>query len=235
MKKRNIPIYAFAALLLIIGTLIIIYPHVRQLQYKLEAVNRTHAFLTRAETVQQDTPSLLEDLYQKMVAYNEHLFETHQSGLIDSEAYEKVDFSIADYGFPDEMIGYLSIPAMDLELPIYLGASGENMDKGAVHLSQTSLPVGGINTNTVIAAHRGAATAAMFRHIEVLKPGDPIYVTTFAGKLAYKVTDTTIISPNDRDAVLIQEGKDMLTLVTCHPFPFNYQRYVVYCQRVTDG
>lgn len=130
-------------------------------------------------------------------------------------------------------MGYVTIPAIDEELPLYLGADEENLSKGAAVLAKTSMPVGGTNTNCVIAAHRGYGGVAMFRDIEELSVGDKVYVTNLWETLTYEVVRIIVIRPDDLDAVKIVEGEDMVTLVTCHPYPHNYQRYVVYCQSVS--
>ena len=79
----------------------------------------------------------------------------------------------------DNVAAVIEIPRMDVELPVYLGATRENMERGAVQLGQTSLPVGGVNTNCVIAAHRGYRGIPMFRDIEALRPGDEVIVHNF--------------------------------------------------------
>ena len=133
------------------------------------------------------------------------------------------------------MIGYIKIDAMNIEVPLYIGANEENLRKAAVVLSQTSMPIGGENTNCVIAAHRGGYNGqAMFRDIEVLKQGDIIEITNLWETLQYEVAKCIVITPDDIDAVKIIPGQDMVTLVTCHPYGNNYQRYVVYCTRVQD-
>ena len=91
----------------------------------------------------------------------------------------RLDFDTA--GLPDDMIGYITIDAMDEEMPLYIGANKENMSKGAVVMGQTSMPVGGENTNCVIAAHRGYRGIPMFQYIEVLQPGDKVEITNLWG------------------------------------------------------
>jgi len=147
-------------------------------------------------------------------------------------ALEVVEFSLVTFGFEEEMIGYISIPRMNVDLPIFLGASDANMNRGAAHLTQTSLPVGGVNTNSVISAHRGMATAAMFRDVELLQLGDEIFITNFYQTLVYQVVETRIIFPNEINEILIQSGRDLVTLVTCHPFRHNFQRFLVFAERV---
>ena len=177
-------------------------------------------------------PVKYQALLQAMRDYNERIYAENQIGLSDAWSYQTPSFDLAAYGIEDGIVGVIYIPALDVELPIYLGASNENMAKGAVHLSQTSLPIGGENTNAVIAAHRGWYDAAFFRYIEKLRPGDKLTITNLWETLTYEVTEIKIIDPNDIDEILIQPGKDMVTLLTCHPYASGgRQRYVVYCER----
>ena len=229
-KKRPIIAIVFVFLIFMAGILVILYPYYKQKVYIREA---KHAIQRFEESVSALGQTSLEKLREEMTEYNRRLFKTKQDGLVSTEAYEQADFSISEYGFEDGVLGYLSIPVMDIMLPVLIGATKENMNGGAVRLSQTSLPIGGENTNTVMAAHRGYATAAMFRDIEILSEGDLIFFTNFFETLEYKVVETRVIVPSDIDAVLIQEGRDLITLITCHPFRFNYQRYLVYAERVS--
>lgn len=174
----------------------------------------------------------LDDLYRRMEEYNENLFLTGQIGLADPFSYETPSFDLLEFGFAENIVGYIEIPKIDVRLPVYLGASEENMNKGAVHLSQTSLPIGGNNTNCVIAAHRGSTIGFMFRNIHKLEIGDEIYVANFRETLTYKVVETKIILPNEIDEVMIRAGKDMVTLSSCNPIGHNYERYIVFSERV---
>ena len=109
------------------------------------------------------------------------------------------------------------------------------MADGAAHLSQTSLPVGGNNTNCVIAGHRGYNGASYFRYITDLQVGDTVIITNLWETISYTVTSTDIIEPNDVSKILIQENREMLTLLTCHPYASGgRQRYVVYCERTNE-
>ena len=172
-----------------------------------------------------------EDLLREMREYNQGIYEEEQESLCDAWSYQQNVFDFHSAGLEDDMVGYITIDAMNIEIPLYIGANEENMGKGAVVLSQTSMPIGGDNTNCVIAAHRGWYTSPMFQDIEVLQPGDEVKVTSLWGTLTYEVVKCIVIYPDDIEAVKIQEGQDLLTLVTCHPYTKNYQRYVVYCSR----
>lgn len=102
-------------------------------------------------------------------------------------------------------------------MPIYLGATEQHMANGAAHLSQTSLPIGGENTNCVIAGHRGYNGASYFRYIDKLNVGDLVSVTNLWETLTYRVCEIKIIDPHDVTEILIQPRRELLTLLTCHP------------------
>lgn len=179
--------------------------------------------------------SVLGRLLQRVERYNETLYQDGQKDLKDPFSYEVSSINLSEYGIADDLFGFLEIPKLNVKLGIYLGATSSNMAKGAVHLTQTSLPIGGINTNSVIAAHRGTRHQDMFLHIDRLKPGDRVIITNAWKTLIYSVTSTAIIAPNAIQKVLIQPGRDMVTLISCNPYGKSTQRYVVYCDRVQNG
>lgn len=183
---------------------------------------------------EQKEPGLHQDLREAMEAYNLQLAQD-QSGLDSVDSYEAPGLNLEDYGLgADDAVGYVEIPAMDVTLPLYLGASRSHMNDGAVVLGQTSMPIGGSSTNCVIAAHRGWNGKAMFRDVELLQEGDLVYLTNLWETLTYQVTGISIIWPDEVEAVAIQPGQDMMTLLTCHPYTANTYRYLVYCRRVAD-
>lgn len=175
-------------------------------------------------------PKLLARLYAEMVKYNHELFESGQQ-LVDPFCYEQESFNLAEYSVYDYIFGYVSAPSIDLNMPIYLGASANNMWLGAAQMTGTSMPIGGNNTNAVLASHRGVINKTMFDNIVFLNEGDSVYITTLWTTLEYKVVKTEVILPTESDKVKIQPGKDMLTLLTCHPYGYSDYRYVVYCER----
>lgn len=170
------------------------------------------------------------ELLARMQEYNRQLFETGHSGLKDAFSYTQAAFDLQQWGIPSEVIGVLTIPAMGEELPVYLGATQENLSRGVAVLGQTSMPVGGLNTNCVIAGHRGWMGNAFFREIERLEKGDAVYLTTYWGEKTYRVVDISIILPDDTQAIKTQAGRELLTLLTCHPYTVGTHRYVVYCE-----
>lgn len=174
-------------------------------------------------------------LYNDMREYNDSIFTNGQSGLSDAWAYEQSGFDLSAYGMSEGAVAVLRIPAMnDLEMPVFLGASKKNMSRGAAQLGETSMPIGGNNTNCVIAGHRGWNGAKYFVDIEKLESGDLIYIDNLWTTMTYKVCDIQVISPNDINKILIQPNRDMVTLITCHPYMRSTSRYVVFCERITD-
>lgn len=239
MKRNNRFLTLLALLLVTAGGLLLGYPMLMQRVYRIHVEEMKTEFETLIEE-EPDTPQPVsdafpyEELYRELVRRNQELYEEKQEELYDPFSYEQPDISLEEYGLEGNVIGFLEIPRMEIELPIFLGANAENMKRGAVHLTQTSYPVGGENTNAVIAAHRGYSKAAMFRHIERLEEGDLIYIHNFRETLTYQVSERKVILPTEVEELLIQEGRDLVTLLTCHPYRHNYQRYVVYCRRVYE-
>lgn len=220
----NKKIHAIIFLTLFIsGFFMLIYPNLKQ-QYGQAQIEQTIVSF-------QEEEKQYSQLYEQMQAYNEQIYLNHQSGLKDAWSFEHHDFDFSELNTDQDMIGYITIPKMNIELPLYIGATVDNMNKGASVLGQTSMPIGGMNTNCVIAAHRGMYTSAMFRDIELLKAGDVIVIHNPWQQLEYEVIKAIAIEPNDIDAIKILEGQDLITLMTCHPYPESYQRYVVYAQR----
>lgn len=144
-----------------------------------------------------------------MLDYNDALVGQQNSLLTDPWSYEQTSFNLIDYGIEDGVFGILAIPAIDLSMPVYLGATEENMAKGAAHLSNTSLPIGGMGTNSVIAGHRGYSGADYFRHLDKLGIGDEVFLTNLWGTLHYRVAEIKIIEPSDIKQIYVQNGRDL--------------------------
>lgn len=241
MSKRTMLRMAIL-LLMATGLIMLFFPSISQLkyEYKAQKIIENYAKTSRARLANvyastDGNGNQFDPLYEMVAEHNRMLFETKQKGLTDPFSYQEVDPFLAELGFADDMAGFISIPKMNIELPIYLGANKENLKKGAAHLTHTSLPIGGENTNAVFAAHRGMSTAAMFRDIERLAIGDEVILANLWETMTYQVAETRVIDPTDIDAILIQEGRDLVTLISCHPYRHNYQRYVVYCERRENG
>lgn len=239
-------------LLLIIflaGCLISLFPFFNELLYRERMNTTVSEFQSNSEhqapaviiqpTGNEETneyiPVIYQELWNDIQQYNKQLYQSRQENMQGLGSLEEACFTLSDYGISSEVFGVLAIPTLDLEMPVYLGASSQNMALGAAQLGQTSVPVGGKNTNAVIAGHRGWNGADYFRYITELVPGDRITITNLWETLEYAVVGTRIISPDDVDAIKIQPEKDMITLFTCHPYASGgRQRYLVFCERVKN-
>lgn len=227
MRKRNLWL---AALLAVAGIGLLLWPLVHGSRLESQSTQAAQTFLAEREDEPQ-YPELLAALQE----YNRRIFTEQQCGLVDLEACQEPAADLTAYGIEDEVFGVLEIPAMDLELPIYLGASDEHLAQGAAVLGQTSAPIGGTDTNAVIAGHRGWQGADYFRHIDRLQKGDRVTLTNLWGTLTYEVVDTAIIQPHEVEKIKLQPNRDLLTLLTCHPYASGgKQRYVVWCERVEN-
>lgn len=174
------------------------------------------------------------ELWDDLWSYNEKLYKTSQNGMENAASLSETAFCLTEYGLDSEVFGVLSIPAIDLCMPLYLGATRENMAQGAAIMGYTSIPVGSPNSNSVICGHRGWNGAAYFLHIDKIQIGDIVTITNLWEEMDYRVTATQIISPDDLDAVKIQPGKDMVTLLSCHPVASGgKQRYLVFCEKMS--
>ena len=224
MRKTSL---LLAALLAVAGICVMLWPMFMGHRLQANTDEAVQSFFEERKPEQQ-YPELLADLQ----AYNQRIYVEKQSGLVDLEACETPAADLTTYGIDDEIIGVLEIPAMELTMPICLGASDAHLAAGAAVLGNTSAPIGGDNTNSVIAGHRGWKGADYFRHIDRLQVGDTVKLTNLWETLTYTVADIQIIQPHEVDKIKIQQGRDMLTLLTCHPYASGgRQRYVVYCER----
>ena len=224
MRKKAL---LLAALLAVAGICVMLWPVFTGHKLQADTDEAAQAFLEERKPEQQ-YPELLAALQD----YNRQLYAEKQRDLTSLEACEEPAVDLAAYGVEDEIIGVLEIPTMELTMPVYLGASDEHLALGAAVLGSTSAPIGGDNTNCVIAGHRGWRGADYFRHIDRLQVGDTVQLTNLWGTLTYTVTDIQIIQPHEVEKIKIQPNRDLLALLTCHPYASGgRQRYVVVCER----
>ena len=223
-----------------LGLSLLLYPFWNGLIVDRQAEQATELFLSEVDAIGETkstdpTEGTLpyQKLWDEMCAYNETLYEEKQVSFDSPDDYEQPSFNLLDYGLEDEVFAVLTARKINLEMPVYLGATDTHLAHGASHMSLTSLPIGGENTNCVIAGHRGWNGAAHFRYVPDLAEGDIVTIRNLWETLTYVVVETKIIAPNDVDAIHIQEGRELLTLLTCHPYASGgKQRFLVICERV---
>ena len=125
------------------------------------------------------------------------------------------------------MIGYVTVPKIGQELPVYHGTSEGVLAIAVGHMQGTSLPVGGKNTHSVVSAHRGLPTAVLFTHLDRMEVGDTFHFTILDRTFTYEVDQIRIVEPDDISLIGIEDGKDYCTLLTCTPYGINTQRLLV--------
>ena len=132
----------------------------------------------------------------------------------------------------DEMMGSVEIPKIDIKIPIYHTTEEDVLNKGAGHLEGSSLPVGGANTHAVISAHRGLPSASLFTDLDQLKEGDHFLIHVLNETLCYEVDKISVVKPEDTSALAVEDGQDLVTLLTCTPYGVNTERLLVRGHRV---
>ena len=217
-------------LLFLVGIAIMAYPYVANAIYQSRA-NTDMAALD--EVVAEGNHEEYAQELESARAYNGRLVgETVpdvfaiREGVSD-ETYESF-LNVAG----DEMMGTIEIPVIRVHLPIYHYSTEESLIRGCGHIFGSSLPVGGMDSHTVITAHRGLASAKLFTDLDQLVVGDRFYITVLDEHLAYEITGVEVVEPHETRSLAIRRGQDLATLVTCTPYGVNTQRLLVHGTRV---
>lgn len=198
-----------------------------------DQMRQSEMLKTYEEKADQVSDAQEEEMLEKAREYNSLLYQTEKAGiqLEGSEILTPQNYlSLLDYS--DGMMGTLEIPKISVSYPIYHGVSEEILAKGIGHLEDFSLPVGGENTHAVLTGHRGLPSSKLLTRLDEMKEGDLFFIRTGSQTLAYQVSDIRVISPEDVDSLVIEDGKDQVSLITCTPYGLNTHRLVVTGDRV---
>ena len=175
-----------------------------------------------------------EQMLEEARAYNKEMLGNID--LIDPFSQEDVEIDARYEGLLNVdgsgMMGYIRIPKINIELPIYHGTSEAVLQTGVGHFWGTSLPVGGESTHTVLTGHRGLPTKTLFTNMDKLEVGDIFYIKVLDETLAYQIDQILTVLPEETDGLSIESGKDYATLVTCTPFAINTHRLLVRGERI---
>lgn len=210
-----------------IGLLISLYPLISNMYSKNYQINVINDYEDDVDDI--DETDIVKELELARM-YNQQLNQTIiLSDPFDPNAIDMADddyYKILNYA-ADGVMGYINIPKINVNLPIYHDTDNEHMLKGVGHLVGTSFPVGGKNTHAVLSAHSGLSTAELFTNLVDLKKGDLFYIHILNESLAYKVDQIKIVKPNETNDLKIINEKDYITLVTCTPYGVNSHRLLV--------
>ena len=228
MKKKIITICSVVLFLTALG--LTLYPLLSNY------VNQKYASKIQTayqELIQQTDDSVLQEAKQRAIAYNLAIIPgtadaySEEALLTAAEDYER-QLDIAGSG----IMGYVEIPKIQVNLPIYHGTEAEVLDRGVGHLLGSSLPVGGKSTHTILSGHSGMASQKMFTDLEQLTRGDVFYLNVLNETLAYQITEINTVLPYETDLLGIVSGEDLCTLVTCTPYGVNTHRLLVRGSRI---
>lgn len=215
-------------LIFILGLLIATYPIISNYYYTIDNNNQIAEF--NEAVAEMPSKEVLERI-ELAKAYNDTL---DPSRLADpyTEREKKGVENYARMLEVREKIGYIDVPKINQQIPVYAGTSEDVLQHACGHLEGTSLPIGGKDTHAVITAHRGLPQVKLFRDLDKMEVGDLFFFTNVKETLAYKVDQILVVEPWNFEPVLVVEGKDLMTLLTCTPYMINSHRLLVRGHRV---
>ena len=229
--KENIP-FIFFTLLFLIGFGIMLYP---VLSNALSQISYNETISSYEQSVSDENSLLYQSMIQEAVHYNEKLTTSSIVDVFsDPEITNSEEYMNILNLNRDGVMGYISIPKIDIKIPIYHGTSSEVLSKGVGHLEGSSFPVGGESTHAILSAHRGLPSARLFTDLDQLEVGDKFYIYILDQVYTYQVDQVLVIEPSETEALQIQDGKDLVTLVTCTPYGVNTHRLLVRGERVEE-
>ena len=228
MKKHLSTI--FFGIIFLIGLLLVLYPTVSNFMSNREQKKVIREYSNIVNNMDKEEK---EAMYNEAVDYNKEIYE---KGMID---YSNPD---AVQGYNDILdvsgtgiMGYISIPKINVELPIYHGTSDGVLQVAVGHLEGSSLPVGGENTHCVLSGHRGLPSADLFTHLDRLNVHDIFTISVLDKTLVYEIDQIKVVAPGDTQYLQIEDGKDYCTLLPCTPYGINTHRLLVRGVRVADS
>ncbi len=227
-KIRVFDVIRIIALLFFLGVLL--YPSVSNYLFQMNSSKVIESYEESIYGIDDNTKKkmLLEARqYNTSLISSEVLYDPFSSDGKQDRYYNSL-LSLSH----DGMIGYIRIPKIDVELPIYHGTSEGVLQKGIGHLEGTSLPIGGSSTHAVLTGHRGLPSAKLFTELDMIEEGDVFYIKVLGNTLAYEVDQILTVLPHEMSALNIERGKDYVTLVTCTPYAVNTHRMLVRGHRI---
>ncbi len=224
---KRILLIVFAILLLLAAVLFAAYPIISNyVNDKYQSVVRTDY----EEEVRELDDTALREMRAEAEAYNASLSPVQ---------YDKNGIELASTDYHDllnptgsEIMGYIEIPKINVDLPIYHGTSEKVLEEGVGHLIGSSLPVGGEGTHTVLTGHSGVAEQKLFSDIDQLTAGDVFYIKVLGETMAYEVVEVNTVLPHETELLELIHGEDLATLITCTPFGVNSHRLLVRGSRI---
>ncbi len=227
MKKNRLKdrlLDVIIIVLLVVGVSLILYP---LLSNYISSLNQSKTISNYLDIVNKDD-DLNDELLKEAQTYNEKLYEDNRN-ITNADANDEYD-DLLKFSNTDIM-SIITIPKIDLVLPVYHGTSEGVLQRGIGHIEGSSLPIGGENTHTVLMGHRGLPSSKLFTSLDKLAKGDIIYLKTANLDLVYEVDDVKVVEPDALSSLKIYDDKDYLTLITCTPYGINTHRLLIGANR----
>lgn len=228
-KRRTIS-NIILTLILLTGISVLLYPAFSDYW---NSFHQTRAIVNYNEAVAELDETDYETLFAEAEQYNEHLqalaFPFSDYASLEDEYHSTLDVT------GNGILGYISIPKIDVSLPIYHGTSDSVLNVAAGHLEGSSLPIGGEGRHSVISAHRGLPSAKLFTNLDKLVEGDTFTITVLNQVLTYEVDQILIVEPTQLEALNASAGEDYCTLLTCTPYGINTHRLFVRGHRIENA
>lgn len=208
------------------GVSVLLYPSVSNYFNSRHQTRSVAAYREKAEQLsEKDT----ETFFRRAREYNKEL-EDHPAAFYSGEPRKKAYLDLEET--TGEMMGYVTIKRLGIQLPIYYGTSESVLSAGAGHLEGSSIPIGGIGTHAVITGHRGLPSAKLFTDLDKLETGDVFTVAVLNEILTYEVDRISIVEPENGAELMIDPEQDYVTLITCTPYGINSHRLLIRGTRI---
>lgn len=233
MKKRGITKILLMFLVFLASSALILYPFIANYVFEHRTDSIVQAVEEEADEIDD---SVKKAELERAGQYNEMIASGHirlQDPFVEQEDYSETYGSLLCMN-EDGVMGFISIPSIEVSLPIYHGTAEHTLEAGAGHLEGSSLPVGGSSTHSVITGHTGLSSAKMFTDLIELQEGDIFILNIYGEKLIYEVDQIKTVLPYELGELTITPGQDYCTLVTCTPYGVNTHRLLVRGVRTTE-
>lgn len=231
MKRKLTKADIIRLIVLLIALSLLLYPTVSNYLYELHG---SHIVDNYDEKINQTSEKEKAIMFKAAREYNKRLAENQpvigdgfSQAEVGSEEYEQL-LKINDAG----MMGYIRIPLVDEEIPLYHGVEDKILQVGIGHIMESSLPVGGKSTHAVLIGHSGLPSKLLFTHLEELKKGNIFYIRILDKTLAYRVDNISTVLPDETESLYVVPDKDYVTLITCTPYGQNTHRLLVRGERI---
>ena len=228
-KQKNSWVNFILILMLVIGLSLLLYPPVSNYW---NSFTQSKAIANYSDAISKMDNEEYRIELEKTQAYNQTLLGRLNPYLLSEEQRAEYNARLDVTG--TGVMGYIEIPSVNIMIPVYHGTDETTLQVAVGHLDWTSMPTGGESTHCVLSGHRGLPSARLFTDLDKLVVGDVFMIHVLDQTFTYEIDQILVVEPHDTRALLIEEGKDLVTLVTCTPYGVNSHRMLVRGHRIEN-